>query len=85
MPTHADDPGAYENRKAIEKLRELDLPVFMAWGEADPIMKPAEAMLRGVFRNVAPTLWIPGAGHFVQEDAGEEIAAKLREWIRAVA
>ena len=85
VPTHADDPGAYENRKAIEKLRELDLPVFLAWGEADPIMKPAEAMLRGVFRNVAPTLWIPGAGHFVQEDAGEEIAAKLREWIRAAA
>ena len=40
-------------------------------------------MLRGVFRNVAPTLWIKGAGHFVQEDAGEEIAVKVREWMVA--
>jgi haloalkane dehalogenase len=79
VPTHADDPGAYENRKAIEKLRELELPVFMAWGEEDAITKPAEAMLRGIFRNVAPTLWIAGAGHFVQEDAGEEISSKIRE------
>jgi pimeloyl-ACP methyl ester carboxylesterase len=39
-------------------------------------------MLRGIFRNAAPTLWIPGAGHFVQEDAGEEIAAKLRDWLK---
>ena len=52
VPTHPDDPGAYENRKAIKKLRELELPVFMAWGEEDAITKPAEAMLRGVFRNV---------------------------------
>jgi haloalkane dehalogenase len=83
VPTHPDDPGVYENRKAIEVLRGLDLPVFMAWGEEDPITKPAESMLRGIFRNVAPTVWIPGAGHFVQEDAGEEIATKLRDWIRA--
>jgi haloalkane dehalogenase len=79
VPTHADDPGACENCKAIEKLRELELPVFMVWGEEDAITKPGEAMLRGVFRNVAPTLWIPGAGHFLQEDAGEEISSKIRE------
>jgi len=83
VPTHPDDPGVYENRKAIEKLSELDLPVFMAWGEADPIMKPAEAMLRGIFRNAAPTLWISGAGHFIQEDAGEEVATRVRDWIRS--
>jgi haloalkane dehalogenase len=83
VPTHPDDPGVYENRRAVEKLRELDLPVFMAWGDADPIMHSAEAMLRGIFRNAAPTLWIQGAGHFIQEDAGEEVATKLCEWIRA--
>jgi haloalkane dehalogenase len=83
VPAHADDPGVYENRRAIARLRQLDLPVFMAWGEEDPIMKPAEAGLRGIFRNAAPTFWISGAGHFVQEDAGEEIAIKVREWIRA--
>jgi haloalkane dehalogenase len=82
VPTHADDPGVYENRQAIEKLRTLDLPVFIAWGEEDPITRPAESMLRGVFKNAAATLWIRGAGHFLQEDAGEEIAAKLRDWLK---
>jgi haloalkane dehalogenase len=83
VPTHADDPGVYENRKAVERLRELDVPVFMAWSENDPITKPAEAMLRGIFRNAAPTYWIADAGHFIQEEAGEEIATKICDWIRA--
>jgi haloalkane dehalogenase len=81
VPTHPDDPGAWENRQAIEILRTLDLPVFLAWGEAEEITKPAEAVLRKIFRNAAPTLWMPGAGHFIQEDAGEDLAARIREWI----
>ena len=51
--------------------------------EFNAIMKPAEPMLRGIFRNAAPTHWVAGAGHFIQEDAGEEVAVRLREWIRA--
>jgi haloalkane dehalogenase len=81
VPTYPDDPGAWENRQAIEVLRPLDLPVFLAWGEAEEITRPAEAVLRKIFRNAAPTLWIPGAGHFIQEEAGEEVATKVREWL----
>jgi haloalkane dehalogenase len=81
VPTHPDDPGAWENRQAIEVLRTLDLPVFLAWGEAEEITLPAEAVLRKIFRHAATTLWIPGAGHFLQEEAGEEVAAKVRAWI----
>jgi len=81
VPTHEDDPGVYENLRAIEKLRALNLPVFLAWGEEDPITRPAEAVLRGIFRHAAPTLWVAGAGHFVQEDAGEEVAEKVRYWL----
>jgi haloalkane dehalogenase len=81
VPTHPDDPGVYENLRTIEKLRTLDLPVFLAWGEEDPITRPAEAVLRRIFCHAAPTLWIAAAGHFVQEDAGEEIAEKVRYWL----
>lgn len=38
-----------------------------------------------VFRNVAPPLVIAGAGHFLQEDAGEQAAAGIRDWMAAKA
>ncbi len=81
VPTHPDDPGAWENRQAMEKLRTLDLPVFLAWGEEDAITRKAEELLRGIFRNTAPTYLVPGVGHFIQEEAGEEVAARVVEWM----
>ena len=81
VPTHPDDPGAWESRQAIEVLRNLELPVLLAWGEAEEITRPAEAVLRKIFRNTAPAFWAPGAGHFIQEEAGEEVAARIREWL----
>lgn len=82
VPIRVDHPGAYDNRVAIETLRTLDLPVLLPWGQEDPITAPAEAHLRSIFRNVAPPLPIKGAGHFIQEDAGEEIAGHIVEWMQ---
>jgi len=82
VPIRPDHPGAYENRLAIERLKTLDLPVLLPWGEEDAITKPAEPFLRSLFRNVAPPLWIAGAGHFIQEDAGEEVAQCIIDWMK---
>jgi haloalkane dehalogenase len=82
VPIRKDHPGAYDNRGAIERLKTLDLPVLLPWGELDAITAPAEPFLRSLFRNVAPPLWIAGAGHFIQEDAGEEVAGHIVEWIK---
>jgi pimeloyl-ACP methyl ester carboxylesterase len=57
--------------------------VLLPWGDADPITADGEAHLRSLFRNVAPPLPIPGAGHFLQEDAGPEIAEHIREFMAA--
>jgi haloalkane dehalogenase len=81
VPIRPDDPGAYDNRVAIEKLKTLDLPALLAWADDDPITAPAEAHLRSLFRNVAPALVVKGAGHFIQEDAGEELAAHILKWM----
>ena len=82
VPIRRDHAGAYDNRMAIERLKSLDLPVLLAWGAEDAITAPFESFLRSIFRNVAPPVAIPGAGHFIQEDAGEEVAARIVDWMK---
>jgi haloalkane dehalogenase len=74
VPIHPDDPGAFENRRALERLRTLDLPVLLPFGTEDPITAASEPFLRSIFKKVAPPTPLAGAGHFIQEDAGEEVA-----------
>ena len=83
VPIRKDHPGAYDNRVAIERLKALDLPVLLIWGEKDAITAPAEPFLRSIFRNVAPRIAIPGAGHFIQEDAGPEVAERIVKWMKS--
>ena len=83
MPVRLDHPGAYDNRVAIERLKSLDLPVLLPWGEKDAITAPAEKVLRSIFKNIAPPVIIKGAGHFIQEDAGEEVAEEIINWMRS--
>jgi len=81
VPIREDHPGAFDNRLAVERLKTLELPVLLPWGEKDAITAPAEPFLRSIFKNVAPRLIIPGAGHFIQEDAGEEVAVHIIKWM----
>lgn len=83
VPVRRDHPGAFENRVAIARLRELtELPVLLPWSDADPITASGEAQLRDIFGNCADPLPIRGAGHFIQEDAGEEVAEHICRWLR---
>jgi haloalkane dehalogenase len=82
VPIRPDHAGAYDNRVAIERLRTLDLPVLLPWADGDPITAPEEARLRSIFKNVAPRIVVEGAGHFIQEDAGEEVAGYILDWMR---
>lgn len=82
VPIRPDHPGAYDNRVAIERLKTLDLPVLLPWADNDPITAAAEAHLWSIFKNVAPKIVVEGAGHFIQEDAGEEVAGHILKWMR---
>lgn len=59
----------------------LELPVLLPREESDPILAPGRDRLRGIFKNVAPPIAIEGGGHFIQEDAGEELAGHIRKWM----
>jgi len=81
VPIRRDHPGAYDNRLAIEVLKTLDLPVLLPFGEKDQVLGGMEPVLRSMFKNVAPELIIKNAGHFIQDDAGEEVAEHILKWM----
>ena len=56
-------------------------PVLLPWADSDPITGAWEEHVRSIFQHVAPPLPIAHAGHFLQEDAGEEIAGHIRDWL----
>ena len=84
VPTRPDDPAVPANREAWRRLGEWDKPFLTLFGADDPILGRADRPLQE---------HVPGAGgqpharlrggHFVQEDAGEEIARRTVAWIRA--
>jgi haloalkane dehalogenase len=85
VPTRRDHPGAYDNRLAIARLKELDLPVLLPWGGEDAITLPAAMHLHSIFKNSQPPQMLPGVGHFIQEDAGEELAEMIVRWMALAA
>jgi haloalkane dehalogenase len=74
VPIRPDHPGTFENKQALERLKTLDLPVLLPFGTEDPITAASEPFLRSVFKNAGPSMPVAGAGHFIQEDAGQEVA-----------
>lgn len=76
VPTSPDDPAAEDNRRAWRVLREFDRPFLCAFADGDPITRGADRrfieMVPGAARQDHVT--IEGAGHFLQEDRGEELA-----------
>jgi haloalkane dehalogenase len=80
VPTTPDDPAAAPNRAAWQRLSTWDKPFLVAFSDSDPITTPAAAVFNGVVPT-AESVTIAGAGHFVQEDAGDELAAALAAFV----
>jgi haloalkane dehalogenase len=85
VPTEPDDPGAIDNRKAWETLASLPTPFLCAFSDSDPITGPMAERLpklvagaRGLRHQT-----IRQAGHFLQEDAGEQLGAVVAEFVRS--
>ena len=83
VPTTPDDPGGIANRKAWDTLTSLELPFLCAFSDGDPItgaMGPVfEKAMPGAAGRSHPT--ITGAGHFLQEDAGEELGRVVANFV----
>lgn len=87
VPAEPDDPEAQPNRDAWEILNRWDKPFLSAFSDKDPItgaMAPLFAgMIPGANGLRHPT--IEGAGHFLQEDAGERLGREIATFVRETA
>ncbi|MEZ4394097.1 MAG: haloalkane dehalogenase [Polyangiales bacterium] len=83
VPTRPDDPESPANRRAWESLAAFEKPFLTLFGRNDPITRGADRVLQsrvaGAKGQAHDTL--RGAGHFLQEDVGPELAARLVAWI----
>lgn len=83
VPISPDDPAAAANRQAWEVLRRWEKPFLTAFSDSDPITRGADRVLQSLI----PGAWgqrhvtITGAGHFLQEDKGEELARVVVEFM----
>jgi haloalkane dehalogenase len=83
VPTSPDDPEAPANRAAWEVLKGFDRPFLCCFSDADPITAGGDKAFLGVVPGTAgqPHTTITGAGHFLQEDAGPQLASVLINFI----
>ena len=76
-PTRPDDPASAANRAAWESLERFEKPFLTAFSDSDPDharRRAARCRRSSPARRGKPHVTIAGAGHFLQEDAGEELA-----------
>jgi haloalkane dehalogenase len=85
VPTTPDDPASAANRAAWRELAAWDKPFLVAFSDSDPITRSMGPVLRQTVPGAAglehPV--IEGAGHFLQEDAGERLGAVIADFVRA--
>lgn len=85
VPTRPDDPASEANRRAWAVLERWEKPFLTAFSDSDPITRGADAVFRARVPGAReqPHVTIEAAGHFLQEDKGEELARVIVEFVRA--
>jgi haloalkane dehalogenase len=84
VPARPDDPASAANRRAWQALERCNKPFLTAFSDSDPITAGGDRVLQaripGARGRPHPT--ITGAGHFLQEDRGEELARVCVDFVR---
>ncbi len=84
VPTTPDNPASAANRAAWEVLYKWTKPFLTAFSDLDPITRGGDALFQKLIpgTNGQKHTTITDAGHFLQEDKGEDLAEILVEFIR---
>jgi haloalkane dehalogenase len=85
VPSAADDPEAPAQRDAWKVLQNFTKPVLTAFSDGDPITRGGARVFHKLVPGAQgqPHTTIEGAGHFLQEDKGPELANVVLDFIRS--
>jgi haloalkane dehalogenase len=85
VPTDPNDPEAKINRGLWRKLHKWPKPVLTTFSDSDPITGGGEQIFQRLMPGAKgrPHVTIKEAGHFLQEDKGEEVAQVIIDFMRA--
>ena len=83
VPIHPDSPGAAELRATRDALSRWTKPALVLFSDGDPITGAARPFFRRLIPSAReqPRIVIKDAGHFLQEEKGEEIAGHILAFI----
>ncbi len=84
VPISKDDPEHKANKNAIEKFSKWSKPFLTAFSDSDPITRGGERFWQKIVPGCQGQnhTTIKGAGHFVQEDKGSELAELIVDFIK---
>ncbi len=85
MPLTRNDPGAAIGRATMEALVAFDRPFLTAYSDGDPATAGWEAIFQERVPGAMdqPHTLIAGAGHFLQEQKGEELGQIVADFVAA--
>jgi haloalkane dehalogenase len=86
VPIRPEDPAVPANQRAWQVLMQWKKPFLTLFSDQDPITRGGDAFFQKVVPGAKgqPHETIVGAGHFLQEDKGEEIAQKVVKWMKGI-
>lgn len=85
VPTSDDDPAVEMNRKAWGNLSQFKKPVLTTFSDGDPVTAGGDKNLQKAIPGAKdqPHVTIKDAGHFLQEDKGEELAEVVVSFMKS--
>jgi haloalkane dehalogenase len=83
VPIEPDAPAVPVMRRTREALTQWSRPALVLFSDKDPITGGGDRWFRKLIPSAAaqPHVTIHNAGHFLQEDRGEEIARHIAEFL----
>ncbi len=83
VPTEPDNVASEDNRRAWEMLSRFEKPFLTTFSNRDPVTRGGERPFqdRVPGAKTVDAVKIRNAGHFLQEDKGEELAEVLIEFV----